>query len=63
MPTPAKVATMPKKKCGKKGWIRKGGKGGKKIIIIIDGVTYFVHIKALKEILDGTKDLKPIWGY
>jgi len=52
--------------CRKKGLIRKGGKGtkgGEKIYIIIDDETYFVSVKALKDILNGTKDIAAIRGY
>lgn len=52
--------------CKRKGIIRKGGKGtkgGEKIYIIIDDETYFVSIKALKGILDGTKEIAAIRGY
>jgi len=59
--TQAKV--QKRDKCETKGWIRKGGKSGNKIIIIFDDATYFVTIKALKDIIDGTKEITPFFGY
>ena len=43
------------------GLIRK--KNNRLIIIIKDGPKYFVSIKALEGVLDGTKDMTPLWGY
>jgi len=43
-----------------KGIIRKKGT---RIIIIIDDVVYFVSIKALKDVLNGYKEITALWGY
>jgi len=43
------------------GLIRK--KNNRLVIIIKDGPKYFVSIKALEGVLDGTKDMTPLWGY
>ena len=43
------------------GLIRKKDK--RLVIIVKDGPTYFVTIKALSGVLDGTKDMTPLWGY
>ena len=38
-------------------------KKGKLLIIIIDDAIYFVSIKALEDILNGVKEITPIFGY
>ena len=58
------VGTVQKKaKCEVKGLIRKGGKGKKKIYIIINDKVYFVSTKAVKDVLEGTKEKSAIRGY
>ena len=59
------VATVQKKRiCETKGLIRKGkGKNKHKIYIIIDDTVYFIYIKTLMDVLDGTKEKAAIRGY
>lgn len=48
------------------GVVLKGGKGkrgGEKIYIIIGDETYFISIKVMKKILDGTQERAAIRGY
>jgi hypothetical protein len=55
------VGTVKKPKTVIKGIIRKGKK--KNLLIIIDNEMYFVTITALKNVLNGTDETTPIFGY
>ena len=38
-------------------------KGKRLIIIMKDETIYFVSISALRAVLDGERDMTPLWGY
>jgi hypothetical protein len=55
------IQTTKKQKPVIKGIVRKDQK--KKIFIIINNKVYFVSITALENVLNGTKEKTPIFGY
>ena len=56
------MQTTKKPKAKVKGIVRKSD-GGRNILIIINGVVYFISFTAIQNVWNGVSEKNPIFGY